>query len=208
LSVDRVPYDSESGEGYDEVLHAGPLDATQAYMIIGEVWRIIKLDAFGLMKCINPQANSFYQRFRNDDPGSKIDKSQDNLAQSYPLNGFPFSDGMIRYSRFARGQLLIQANSHVKCVQKAIFLQGGFSQALNPAGTNLMSLPFPNGPTQSLPSGSAGGQYFNCDISQTTIDAFLIQDEDGNDIDYNAKYCARDSRGPDCYKPELPFCVD
>jgi len=195
LSIDRVSAD------YSDLLNAAPLDATQAYLLIGEIQRIINLDAFGITKCLIPGANSFYQRFKNDDPGSQAAR---RLSSSYPLNGFAFADGLIRYSKAGQAQLLIQANSGVKCIQKAVFIQGGFSQITNPAGVlNLMRLPFPNGPTQSKPTPGSGGQYFNCDIPADVFATFT----DGFGDTYDDLFCQGDPRGPGCWSPELPFCV-
>jgi hypothetical protein len=193
LAGDRVP------ASYSTQLSSTPIDATQAYLLIGEILRIINLDAFGLHKCLTPESDSFYARFRNDDPGSQCDKASGVLATSYPLNGLSFAEGLIKFSTQGQAQLLIQANSGVKCLQKSVFLQGGFS-SVSHRPQNLMTLPFPNGPTQEAPGGNERTKYLNCDIPADVFDTYLNRDDET----YADEFCFG---AYGCWQPELPFCV-
>jgi hypothetical protein len=199
LSIERVSSSYARGK-----LSGLPMDATQASLLIGEITRIINKDAFGVQGCLSA-TNTFYARFRSDDPGSQIDTDRASLEQCYPLNNVAFAEGMIQYALQAgQGQLLIQANSNVKCLQNFIFIQGGFSQFNHPSKIrNLMTLPFANGPTVELSEDHiAGGPYYNCDISSDEMAAFLVGGRT-----YDEFYCSEDIDGPGCTSPNIPFCV-
>jgi len=192
LAGDRVP------TSFSEDLHATPIDATQAYLLIGEILRIINLDAYSAQKALSPASDSFYARFRNDDPGFQCEKTTGTLSACYPVNGLSFSEGLIAFSAQGQAQLLIQFNSDVKCLQKLVFIQGGFSTFFNNP-QNIMTLPFPNGPTQDVPVGNEA-KYYNCDLSGTAFDTF----SDGDGFTYGDYYCGGNYG---CWQPELPICV-
>jgi hypothetical protein len=191
LSVERVP----QTPGVN--LFKSFIDATQAYLVLGEIDRIINLDVFGVSKCL-VGVDTFFSRFRYDDPGTLSDFSD---LQPPPMNGFSFSEGTVRKSKQTKAQGLVQNNSKNKCMPAKSFHMAGFLATNgSPNGfTNLFNLPV----VLPLPEGSSGGKYFNCDIPETVMDTYT----DGGGTPYTDLYCFGDPEGPQCWKPELPYCV-
>jgi len=171
LSIDTVPTSKS------RPLHNSGIDQTQAWLLFGEVDRILALDAFGRSQLDAP--DSFYTRFRNDDPA----RNQGLWADSFIAST---SD-----SAFTSASLLNQRHTDVQCLGQFSFAQGGF-KTFNTTG-NIFNLPISG--TDNIAKRS------NCDASETTLDTFV----DSFTNTYNDLYCGGEE--PDCWKPEIPFCV-
>jgi len=121
-----------------------PLDKTQAYLVLGEIDRIIRLDAFGIR---STNFNNLINRAYNDDIQS----------------GFIFStmDVLTQTSLHRRLQDLINDNTNLRCIPQYAFSTNGFSTLQDP-GFN---------PLQTF-STDFGGYFFNCDLSQAGFDGY------------------------------------
>jgi hypothetical protein len=172
LSVDTV------SAGVSQALHDSGIDQTQAWLLFGEVDRILNLDAFGRFT-IN-SVDSFYARFRNDDPGVGV-------------NGGRWAERFILDVISKTSVLLIQHNTNVQCLPTAAFAVGGFNTFLVPGYGNTFNIPF---------ATDDFAQYSNCDISEDTMVTFY---DPVNMLSYYDYYC--EGVVTPCWRPNFPFCV-
>jgi len=92
-----------------------PLDKTQAFLMLGEIERIIQKDAFGIRQLCE---NSFIVRAKNDDPGV------DQL--------FPLIDAITEMISIRSVANLIRDNADVNCMPGGAFSRGGNHTLLSP----------------------------------------------------------------------------
>jgi len=186
LSDDRVPA-SLSPE-----LNRVGIDQTQAWLIFGEIERIISLDVFSVDKSRpGPQQaqNAFFGRLQLDDPNPSL-----NSWTSIQIN-FELASNL--YDLINKNT----DNTALSCYTINPFNLGGWDMLVDGDGSyeNLFVLPH----TQTPDS-----QRANCDISQTTKDAFDAGNQFG--VLYSDIFCPPDDQGfqGECFRPALPFCVD
>jgi hypothetical protein len=181
LSADRVPTNVDFGE-----LNAMGIDATQVYLVLGEIDRIMRLDAFGLFKVQSGEVkNSYFVRFQNDDPLFGV-------PQPLPLGLTRcYADQVMTQCIFKSASQLVQLNTNVQCLPQKLFLIGGMND--DPNLFNLKQLFSPNGDLR---------QRINCDITQPQHDNFETNFPFG--LTYTDFFC---SGSEPCFNPGLPFCT-
>jgi len=156
------------------------LDATQAWLVLGEIDRIVHLDVFGIFQAGGPAHDSFFDRLVKDDP----DDSFSGWTRQFFSHQFtrPLTD-------------LIQDNTGLLCVQTDPWRKAGFDvlvESQDPNQENTFNLKFI--PTSEL------GQRANCDITTPQKDSFTFEG-----LDYVDVYCNGDPNF--CFRPALPWCV-
>jgi len=187
LSIDFLTPDFQNFYG------APPMDATQYYLIVGEVKRIIDLDIFGISH-FDTGIDTFFARFRNDDPGSYADVSGFTL-----LGGLSFSEFTLRSAAQQTGQLLVQANTALKCATRLVFHQGGFDTIFTPNGyTNLFNIPFGTDPNVNQ------APFVDCELPESYMDTAFFPTFS---LSYNQLICNLGGLPDHCWRPELPYCV-
>jgi len=182
LSADTVP------SWISNDLNSFGLDATQTYLVLGEIDRIMQLDVFGRVHLQNHNApsNSYFNRFQNDDPLFYF-------SGTWPVGVTGvFSDKLMNQCKTKSAAGLVQFNTNVQCLPQRLFLQGGLF--VDPLFLNFKSL------YQADPFDVRG--KLNCDISndehanfEATF-SFIGQS-------YTAFFCGAEP----CFQPSLPYCV-
>jgi hypothetical protein len=182
LSADTVPWWISSD------LNTFGLDATQTYLVLGEIDRIMQLDEFGrfILNSDNAMPNSYFNRFRNDDPLS-------HFSDTWPVGVTGvFSDKLINQCMTKTAAGLVQFNTNVQCLPQRLFLQGGLF--VDPLLINLKSL-------YQRDAGDILGKV-NCDMSIAEHDTFA--GGLGYGLSYTEYFCAGFEP---CFQPNLPYCV-
>jgi len=139
LSTDTVP------ASVNQLLHDSGIDQTQAWLLFGEVDRILSLDAFGRSKLST--ADSFYTRFRNDDPA----RNQG------------WADSFITSASHQTATVLNQRHTNLQCLATYSFAHGGFS-TFSSTG-NVFFLPFPGFISINAADSMDVATHSNCDAS-------------------------------------------
>jgi hypothetical protein len=174
LSNDPVP-----AELSPELNQVG-IDRTQAYLIFGEIERIIQRDIFGILNAgvgsLLP--DSYYARFVNDDPN----------------DGQGFAVTLLDGARTLTLSNLIWTSSEVSCLQQNAFCARGGVNTVEDSTPNYRQL-------QNL--GQPENQRLNCDISEDTRATITFFE---GALTYDDLFCGGD---PDnCFRPSLPYCVE
>jgi len=181
LSADVVPVDVSND------LNTLGLDATQMYLVFGEIDRIMKLDVFGLYQLKNGLApsNTYFNRFRNDDPLF-------DFSGTWPVGVTgAFSDKLMSQCMFKSAAALVQFNTNVQCLPQHLFLQGGMN--VDPLLINLKSL---------FQTDFDPREKVNCDISSAEHASFESNFPFG--LSYTDFFC---SGIEPCFIPSFPYCV-
>jgi hypothetical protein len=198
LSKDYVP------ASINRNLNNAGIDQTQAWMIFAEIDRIMNKDAFGREVYLD-SVNSFFARFKNDDPGSL--EGATNLGDFFPGSPFGFAESVLRTKRDRNVQGLIWDNSKTKCVASSAFLKGGRASMfeLDTAGANSYMLPNP--PFDINNPGYFFGLQSNCDAPEDFFPNYRFPEGNPDGITYPDIFCLDDINYPECWRPSLPFCV-
>jgi hypothetical protein len=172
LSDDRVP------EELSPELNRVGIDRTQAYLIFGELERIMQKDVFGL-SFADPfgtmAPDSYFARFYNDDP-----------------NPFGFASVVLGDIQSRVLSKLILDNSGITCIQSNVFTARAGLQTVADLPRNLFSL--------VKKPGQSADQRLNCDISFDTRESF----RDDQMRSYDQIFCGDPEN---CFRPSLPYCV-
>jgi len=180
----------------NKVLSNSGIDQTQAYLLFGEIDRILNLDYFGV-NFVTMHADTFLSRFQNDDPVSFNDFAIISAhPDKFPL-ALPYTVAQLITTAATTGQKIIQANSQVKCVASGVFSQSGYNTLNSPTFQfNTYNLPYTD-------SRADGGAQNNCDIPGPVFS----QPVPGLGGSYDSVFCFFEPPNTDCWRPSLPFCV-